>query len=294
MKSGIGVRKLTVLKSELDASVNFVRGHEVGFYESRYVRRTDDYFIAYLSAQTGCNRGCGFCHLTTSGQTKYVDATKWDLIQQLDSVIRHYKTQKPAKYMHVNFMARGEVLANKHIVESGHEMLETLGSLCTHVGNVPARFNVSTIMPRTLKKSLVDIFQYMQPTMYYSFYSTDSAFRKKWMPGAMATDGALRMLKEYQDFSQKRTKIHFALINGENDHVKNMDNITEALQDHGIMADINIVRYNPADESSSETPESAIQYLAGYLRNYWNVQVVTRVGLDVHASCGTFFQDENT
>lgn len=63
------LRHIQMLKSQLDSSVNFVETQLVGFLESRYVRREPRYFVAYLSSQTGCNRGCGMCHLTVTGQT---------------------------------------------------------------------------------------------------------------------------------------------------------------------------------------------------------------------------------
>jgi len=49
---------MRILHSQIDASVNFVEQQLTGFIESRYVRREERYMIAYLSSQTGCNRGC--------------------------------------------------------------------------------------------------------------------------------------------------------------------------------------------------------------------------------------------
>jgi 23S rRNA (adenine2503-C2)-methyltransferase len=95
---------LTVLNSQIDRSVNFVEEQLVGFIESRFVRKYDDYFIAYLSSQTGCNRGCTFCHLTATGQTSFVDSSHNDFMAQAIQIFKHYrKEKKPARYMHYNF-----------------------------------------------------------------------------------------------------------------------------------------------------------------------------------------------
>lgn len=59
---------MSVLKSEIDRSVNFVEQKLEGFIESRFVRKKPEYFICYLSSQLGCSKGCKFCHLTASKQ----------------------------------------------------------------------------------------------------------------------------------------------------------------------------------------------------------------------------------
>lgn len=144
--------KLQVLNSQIDHSVNFVEEQLVGFLESRFVRKCDDYFVAYLSSQTGCNRGCTFCHLTATGQTSFVDSYHNDFMAQAIQVFKHYRKQsKPAKYMHYSFMARGEPLSNKILLDSGDELLIKLGQVAKEEG-LPSKFNISTIMPVTLKK----------------------------------------------------------------------------------------------------------------------------------------------
>lgn len=197
------MNKLKVLNSQIDRSVNFVEEQLVGFLESRFVRKCDDYFIAYLSSQTGCNRGCTFCHLTATGQTSFVDSSHNDFQAQAIQIFKHYrKEEKPAKYMHYNFMARGEPLANKILLSSGDELLSKLGQIAKEEG-LPAKFNISTIMPLTLKKSLNDVFHYVNPTIYYSLYSTNQTWRDKWMPAALPVEESVIRLKEYQEFSKK-------------------------------------------------------------------------------------------
>lgn len=287
--------KLEVLNSQIDRSVNFVEEQLVGFLESRFVRKCDEYFIAYLSSQTGCNRGCTFCHLTATGQTSFVDSSHNDFMAQAIQIFKHYRVQKnPAKYMHYNFMARGEPLANKILLDSGDELLTKLGQVAKEEG-LPAKFNVSTIMPMTLKTSLTDIFHYINPTIYYSIYSTNPEWRQKWMPAAMDTNEALRMLKEYQDFSKKIVKLHYAFIANENDSAEEVNNICDAVEKHNLICEFNLVRYNPAApdqgiESSDEVIARNIGIISNRFKFHTKVQMIPRVGFDVKASCGMFVE----
>jgi len=284
---------LKVLNSQIDHSVNFVEEQLVGFLESRFVRKCDDYFIAYLSSQTGCNRGCTFCHLTATGQTSFIDSSHNDFVAQAIQVFKHYRKEtKPAKYMHYNFMARGEPLANKILLDSGDDLLQKLGQVAKGEG-LPAKFNISTIMPVSLKKSLSDIFNYINPTIYYSIYSTNSKWRKDWMPAAMDSDEALRMLRDYQDFSKKIVKIHYAFIAGENDSVEEVNNVCDAIERHNLICEFNLVRYNTASpdqgvESSEEVIDRNLNLITDRFRFSTKVQMIPRVGFDVKASCGMF------
>lgn len=285
--------KLKILNSQIDPSVNFVEEQLVGFIESRFVRKCDEYFIAYLSSQTGCNRGCTFCHLTATGQTSFTDSSHNDFMAQAIQIFKHYRKQKkPAKYMHYNFMARGEALANKILLESGDELLLKLGQVAKEEG-LPAKFNISTIMPSTLKSSLVNTFNYINPTIYYSLYSTNLEWRKKWMPAAMDPDLAFVMLKEYQEFSKKIIKIHYPFIAGENDSIEDVNNVCSLISKHNLICEFNLVRYNPANldqgvESSEEIIKRNISIFEKNFNFNGKVQIIPRVGFDVKASCGMF------
>lgn len=281
----------TVLKSQLDQSVNFVEQQLVGFLESRYVRKCDDYFIAYLSSQTGCNRGCKFCHLTATGQMAFKDSDQLDFLHQADTIFRHYRREnKPAKYMHYNFMARGEALANKHLIDNGDGILSGL-ALMPIQEKLNVKFNISTIMPVTLKKSLTDIFKIMTPTIYYSLYCVDPLFRKKWMPAAMEVDQALDLLKDYQDMTKKIVKIHHCFIKGENDTIDDLQAMTDAINKRNLHCEFNLVRYNPySAEQGEESDPEIIERNVKWLTNFFpgKVQMIPRVGYDVSASCGMF------
>lgn len=284
---------MSILKSNIDKSVNFVEEQLVGFLESRYVRKVEDYFICYLSSQTGCNRGCKFCHLTVTGQTAFKDSDYQDFMNQAMQVFRHYrKENQTAKVVHYNFMARGEALANQYIINNADEILLALGQLASKEKLNP-KFNFSTIMPQTLNKSLTDIFKIITPTVYYSLYSVDPDFRKKWLPAAMEVGLALDELKEYQKVSKKIIKIHHTFIKDENDSLDQVKAMVNEIHKRNLLCEFNLVRYNPfsqdqGEESSQEVLDRNLTYLRDNLGG--KVQTIPRVGFDVKASCGMFVE----
>lgn len=288
-----GDRSLRVLTSQQDASVNIVEERLAGFLEARYVRRCDDYFVCYLSSHTGCNRGCAFCHLTATNQLSFAPSTLGDYLDQAQRVFAHYRALvaadgAPAKHVHFSFMARGEALANPHLLDRGDELMVRLGQLARDEG-LPAKFCVSTIMPKTLHRSLVDVFGFTSPTIYYSLYSASDTWRGRWMPGAMPLDDALRMLVDYQAHSKKIVKIHHALILNENDGWHDAAAIVDRLSRMKLRCEFNLVRYNPATlTQGSESTDECIAAYAAVLRDYGPTKVVARVGFDVAASCGMF------
>lgn len=279
---------MKILESRIDQSVNFVENQLIGFIESRYVRRVDDYFIAYLSSQTGCNRGCTFCHLTATDQTRSLDCTHEDFMEQARNIMAHYAKDRPARYMHWNFMARGEPLSNKIFAEHSQEILMDLGKLSLDQGVKP-KFNISTIMPLTMRRRLIDMFPIITPTIYFSMYSADDAWRKRWMPAAMSIDEALEQLKEYQSISKKVIKIHGAFIRGENDHPAQIGAMVNALADLNV--EFNIVRYNPlTPDQGEESPD--LESIRRYLNDAFPTKIIPRVGYDIQASCGMFVQGD--
>jgi adenine C2-methylase RlmN of 23S rRNA A2503 and tRNA A37 len=277
---------MQILRDSQDPSVNFVEQQLTGFIESRYVRRAEDYFIAYLSSQTGCNRGCRMCHLTATGQTQFKNCDLTDFVNQFETVLRHYEREAPAKLVHINWMARGEPMANPTITETSTEMLYMLGSIARDRG-LATKFNISTILPVTLKKNLVECFPFISPTIYYSIYSVDANFRKRWLPTSLPVDTSLELLKDYQSVSKKIIKFHGAFIKGENDHVDQVREMAHEIWRRGIRGEFNIVRYNPltSDQGLESVNLEAIQEV---ISEYMPCKIISRVGREVYASCGQF------
>lgn len=283
----------TVLPSSLDASVNWVtEGDFPGKIEARYVRRCRNYFICYLSSQTGCDKACRMCHLTQTGQTRMVDVDLDDYFRQAADVLAHYDTQEPAEIVHFNFMARGEVFANPNVREHGDELIDGLAEMAVARNLVP-RFKFSTIMPEELCEiELAKLFPRHNPDIYYSLYSVNPAFRRRWLPKALPAELALAKLARYQDVTRKIPVIHFAFIEGENDSAEDVEAICEAINAAGLRVDINVVAYNPFSPQQGREPAANViernARIFGALLPGAEVKLVNRVGFDVKASCGMF------
>jgi 23S rRNA (adenine2503-C2)-methyltransferase len=282
------------MRSELDASVNWIRRVDLGAIEARYVRRASDRFVIYLSSQTGCRQACRMCHLTATGQTALRDVTLEEYLDQAGVVLDHYSRVAPvapAALVHYNFMARGEPLLNPVVVDRSAELLDRLWRLADQRG-LRARFLVSTIMPAGLTRTLHDVFDRYHPEIYYSLYSMDAGFRRRWLPRAQPADAALDQLADWQRRTSKIVKIHFAFIRGHNDDEASVHAICDAVAARSLLAHVNIVRYNPATPKHGEEPaEDVVERNARIFRDRLpgaRVQVVPRVGFDVNASCGMF------
>jgi adenine C2-methylase RlmN of 23S rRNA A2503 and tRNA A37 len=290
--------EFTEHRSVQDASVNWDRPADVGRLEARYVRRCPDYFVVYLSSQTGCNQGCRMCHLTATGQTRLRDAMFGELIEQARTVLDYYRREaEPARDVHFNFMARGEPLASRVLLSDADGLLGELSRLAVAL-NLRPRHLISTIYPRELgDRRLEDVFVTHHPDIYYSIYSVSERFRRRWLPKALPAEAALDRLTSWQRSTDKIVTLHHAYIAGENDAEGDVHAICDALEERGLMVHVNIVRYNPHDPARHgvEPTDEVIQRNAAIYRSRLanaRVSVIARVGFDVAASCGMFFGPE--
>lgn len=280
-----------------DNSVNFVFPKNKSNIESRFVKRNDDYFICYLSSQNGCQYSCRFCHLTQSKQTEFDQTTLEEFHDQTRVVLDHYRSTYPTEEMtekaiYFNFMARGEPLVNPHVhhwLELRRNLIDIVDDYCFGYGwnDFEFKFKLSTIIP----ESIITLNQYLldDTYIYYSLYSLDPHFRKRWLPKAKDVNESLELLKDFQD-KGGNIVFHWAFIEDENDSVEDVKELAYAVRKFKNPR-INIVRYNPY--SSNQGKESKyVHQNAGLLQdmlgNEGRVKVIQRVGYDVKASCGMF------
>ena len=161
------------------------------------------------------------------------------------------------------------------------------------------KMNVSTIMPLAIRgHSLANILS-GNTEVYYSLYSVDDKFRRHWMPNTMHYHEALTMLKEYQLLTKKKITLHWAVIEGHNDSLEDVERLVNVVKDYELVGKFNLVRYNPPNEFSKEASEERLNEILGMMKyalspalfDKSQSKIVSRVGMDVYASCGTFIND---
>ena len=271
-------------------------------FESRFVQRDPDYFICYLSSHAGCNKACRFCFLTQTGQTSMQEATSRDIRMQAIRVMNHWYNltpDNPAKKVHYNFMARGEPFASREIRYEWSNIYEPLARLAAFQG-LDYRFNISTILPPEFDalawlswhSLAVDNGKHR---VYYSLYSTNEEFRKRWLPKGAPVDYAFAQLKILHDAGID-IALHHTFIDGQNDSVDDVNRFIEVIQNSGLTPKFNLVRYNPySPAQGKESPEEILQRNFEMINTAFGREdshIVPRVGFDVHASCGCFFYRE--
>lgn len=283
--------------SREDASVNFtLPTADGGMIESRFVQREQDYFIVYLSSHTGCRHACRFCHLTATGQTMMAPVGTHDYVAQANRVLQHAGiVAAEAKRVHYNFMARGEALSNPDFLRESSLVFELLGNL---IPDLESRFLVSSIIPSEFTGRLDSLLTDPRSKLYYSLYSTRAAFRRRWLPRAKPVEQALDLIADYQARTGRAIALHWAFIAGENDNPDDVAMTLDALKARGIKAKFNLVRYNPHDQRhGTETEEKRLEelfHLVAEALGQEGSRIVPRVGGDVMASCGMFFQPNAT
>lgn len=292
-----------ILESPTDRSINVVvpvtKG---GYFETRSVQRDRDTLIIYLSSMSGCDRACRFCHLTQTGQTSmnplrlrdYVDNAK-----VIFGILEKKGNLEDVEKVHFNFMARGDALSNPHFVQDYNVLFSSLRNLSQRfIPDVYPKFKISTIFPTEISNldGPVDLKKFVDDVLkdphdvefYYSLYSLDQNFRKRWIPKALDPE----MVGAAFHGRESGLRIHHALISEENTSTADVVEIGDWLERHKIRTRMNVVRYNSFSdacgvEASDETIETYLQMMRDDPR-IQDTQVIPRVCTTVKAACGLF------
>lgn len=304
------------LKSK-DGSINYIFKHKLNsdsnpdydpnsMIECRYVRRNKSYISAYVSSHTGCKMGCKFCWLTQSNQTSFKHVELEDYNQQLYTILTHtpdeIRNRKNIR-VNINFMSRGEALANKVVINNYRSLYDNLEYIAKDNYYEKIKINISSIFPTVVNnKILEDIFKDRPVNIYYSIYSINDIFRKEFIPNAMDVRFALDKLKSFQNNhnSDNTVVFHCAFIRGENDNIEDVQKMADLIKSYNFKnTKFNLVRLNPFIKDNKPL---LLESDLNKLKDIFNImndcvtnqvptqksRIINRIGTDVFASCGMF------
>lgn len=282
-----------------DGSKNYIVRHHASYLECRLVQRESVYSSIYVSSHNGCKMGCKFCWLTAQGQTNMRPSTIEDYLYQIKTVLKD--VPKSAERINVNFMARGDALANPTIINDYHALYHKMNEL---IYPRKMKINISSILPNTIKYSrLTNIFNNIPVNIYYSLYTPNEEIRKKLMPNAINWKLALDKLSDLQNANPfSNVVFHWAFIEGINDNEKDIETMMQEIKIRKFKnTKFNLVRLNPPPNTDFvEPPIERLVELFNLINSnmsnnseFHNSRIISRVGPDVFASCGMFINDRD-
>lgn len=289
-----------------DGCLNLIRAFGKGNLEARMVVRKPGYISTYLSSHSGCKMGCKFCWLTQLQQTDFKHAKVSHYVQQLDDLLEHSELpeeERESTRVNINFMARGEPLANSTMVNKYEDLYLSLDEVATDHGFESIKMNVSTIMPPTMReRELFGVFGYTPVTLFYSLYSLNPVFRKKWMPNAIDPLVALDKLERFQQQTGNTVVFHWTFIEGENDDEESVEELVAEIRSRDFTnTKFNLVRFNPPDkladtyrEPEEERMNELFEIVSDGMTDevpHQTSRIVPRVGKEAFVSCGMFVED---
>lgn len=293
-----------ILRSTMGDSINLILEHPLGGkIETRSIVKDKKTLILYLSSDKGCNLSCRMCFLTQTGQTQSNPISAADYCYQATEILsllfRENKLDD-IEVIHYNFMAQGEALSNPHFIIDFPKLYQMLKYIASEfVPNASIQYKISSIFPtdsillkrEELGRSWIRGQMLSLDTaveFYYSLYSLKPEFRKRWLPKAADPD----VVGPIFSGLKQGLRLHHALISGKNDTAYDINLIHDWLDRHDLNVSMNIVSYNPFDESCGE--ESSPEVIKGYVdmiqysNRVHSVQIIPKRSPDVYAACGMF------
>lgn len=183
----------------------------------------EEKWVVTISSQYGCSMGCTFCDVPKVGRG--INATKEDLIQQVQSCISLHPEVKTTERLNLHYARMGEPTWNDDVISSAYYLKDRFDE--RNFGFHPV---VSTMMPRTN----INLFEFLcdwielknsldgEAGLQLSINTTDESIRSITMPRSMPIEYISSMMRDviyYVDNLIKGRKItlNFALTNAEVD-----------------------------------------------------------------------------
>ena len=234
-----------------------------------------------ISTQVGCRMGCKFCASTLQGLKR--NLTAGEMLEQVLLVNRDLGGDlKKRAVTNIVLMGMGEPLDNYENVSKFLKLVSSQDGLNISQRNIT--LSTCGIVPKIYQLAN-DGFSV---TLTISLHATDDKLRQKLMPVAKAYSikEILDACKYYFEKTGRRFAFEYALVNGENDSLKQAEKLALLLK--GLPCLVNLIPLNYVKERNLKGSSiSAVQEFLDYLKNHGiNATKRRTMGEDIGGACG--------
>lgn len=279
------------IHSQVDRTVKFVYRLTDGLIaEVSYIDKNDGKDILCVPSHTSCNLGCKFCHTSdTIGKVtvRPLDSNEiFALVQTtyLDLGLTEDRT------LLVSYMGCGEPLLNSS------ETLRSMLLIRDWRETKPCRFALATLIPQQNWTNFFSVAEFVKREeislkVHLSLHFTNDVTRTEWMPAALPIAPSIAALEFYKRFTGQPVEIHYALIEGVNDHPIDSYRLVELLKGRSIP--VKFLQYNRREAVEGQpSPDLVVEYFRWELRRCGvDNEYYIPPGQTVGASCGQFLMD---
>jgi 23S rRNA (adenine2503-C2)-methyltransferase len=257
------------------------------------IDKQDGKVILCLPTQTNCAQACKFCHTTgLAGKVAVTNLTRYEIEKIAREAFLDAGFAGTKGALLVSFMGVGEPMANS--TELLHAMIMLRGWGVSI--RLEVRFGLATMLPR----QHVDDFRYFTTLLagiklpvkvHLSLHYTSDVRRAEWMPTAAPITQSIYLLEQYRTITGNPVEIHYTLIDGVNDSIRDGSTLKILLSESKIP--VKFLKYNPPPGDPNRSPDSDwTKYFQSMLEdNGIPTEWYDSPGADIASACGMFATD---
>ncbi|GLI60560.1 hypothetical protein VaNZ11_002718, partial [Volvox africanus] len=237
---------------------------------------TEDRLTVCVSSQVGCPMRCTFCATGKGGFAR--NLAPHEIMDQVLTVQELFGR----RVSNVVFMGMGEPLLNLPAVVAAYQGLNQ------QVGIGGAFITISTVgvpnaIPRLAASGL-------KATLAVSLHAPNQALRESIIPSAKAypLEALMEDCVTYYRISGRRVTFEYTLLSGVNDEIAHAKELVALLRRYNMMTHVNIIPWNPVDESEFVRPSRNRVYAFRRAVEATGLPCTVREtrGLEAAAACG--------
>lgn len=229
-----------------------------------------------VSSQVGCPMKCTFCATGKGGFARNLSAS--EIVDQVLAIEEEFGI----RVTNVVFMGMGEPLLNLSAVIKAQQCLNQ------NVGIGQRNITISSVgVPNAIRKLAMEK---LQSTLAVSLHAPNQALREKLIPSAKTYPlyALMEDCTAYFEITGRRVTFEYTLLSGVNDLPEHAEELAKLLYKHNLASHVNLIPYNPVDESDYQRPTRQSITLFEEALKKRKVPVSVRVtrGMDASAACG--------